>query len=70
MATATETPGLPDYVTDENAVLKDEANWRYGRAPDYSKTRAVWKDGKWPARAQVPAQSRGTAPDTKLQAKR
>ncbi|EJT75113.1 hypothetical protein GGTG_08951 [Gaeumannomyces tritici R3-111a-1] len=46
MVTETETPGLPDYVTDENAVLKDEANWRYGKAPDYSKTRGVWKDSK------------------------
>jgi len=38
-------PALPDYVTDPNAVLKDsEATWRYGRAPDYSKTRAVWAE--------------------------
>lgn len=33
----------PDYLTDPNAVLRDEANWRYGRAPDYSNTREVFK---------------------------
>ncbi|KAF1949204.1 hypothetical protein CC80DRAFT_497668 [Byssothecium circinans] len=39
-------PALPDYVTDPDAVLKDEANWRYGRAPDYSKTRKVYAETK------------------------
>ncbi|CAI6269553.1 unnamed protein product [Periconia digitata] len=40
-------PALPDYVTDPDAVLKDaEANWRYGRAPDYSKTRKVFAETK------------------------
>lgn len=38
--------GLPDYVLDHNAVMKDEANWRYGRAPDYTKTRKVWEESK------------------------
>ena len=38
-------PALPDYLTDPDAVLKDtEVNWRYGRAPDYSKTRAVFSE--------------------------
>lgn len=37
---------LPDYVLDANAVMKDEANWRHGRAPDYTKTRQVWADSK------------------------
>lgn len=36
---------LPDYVLDENAVLKDAAaKWRHGRAPDYSKTRKVYAE--------------------------
>lgn len=38
-------PALPDYLTDPDAVLKDtEVNWRYGRAPDYSKTRTVFSE--------------------------
>ncbi|KAF2839769.1 hypothetical protein M501DRAFT_932858 [Patellaria atrata CBS 101060] len=38
---------LPDYLTDPNAVLKDsDAKWRYGRAPDYSKTRDVFAKTK------------------------
>ncbi|KAF2131200.1 hypothetical protein P153DRAFT_287636 [Dothidotthia symphoricarpi CBS 119687] len=40
-------PELPDYVTDPNAVLKDEGvKWRYGRAPDYTKTRKVFEETK------------------------
>jgi hypothetical protein len=40
-------PSLPDYVTDPDAVLKDKnVNWRYGRAPDYSKTRKVFAESK------------------------
>ena len=36
---------LPDYVLDENAVLKDAAaKWRHGRAPDYSRTRKIWAE--------------------------
>ncbi|KAH8652811.1 hypothetical protein BGZ60DRAFT_420288 [Tricladium varicosporioides] len=42
-----ETPGLPDYLLDPNATLKDDsAKWRYGRAPDYSKTRDVYEQTK------------------------
>ncbi|KAK1833553.1 hypothetical protein QBC39DRAFT_345493 [Podospora conica] len=38
---------LPDYVLDENAVLKDAAaKWRHGRAPDYSRTRKIWAETK------------------------
>ncbi|EEQ33303.1 hypothetical protein McanMca71_006473 [Microsporum canis] len=37
---------LPDYVLDPNAVLKDDIKWRYGRAPDYSKTRKAYEAGK------------------------
>jgi len=44
-----ETPGLPDYLLDPNATLKDDkAKWRYGRAPDYSKTREVYENSKLP----------------------
>lgn len=40
-----ETPGLPDYVLDPNATLNDaSANWRYGRAPDYTQTRKVYEE--------------------------
>ncbi|KAK8178926.1 hypothetical protein BKA81DRAFT_383453 [Phyllosticta paracitricarpa] len=39
--------GLPDYLTDPDAVLKDQdAKWRYGRPPDYSKTRKVYAETK------------------------
>lgn len=41
---------LPDYLTDPDAVLKDkDAKWRYGRAPDYSKTRKVFEESKSPS---------------------
>lgn len=44
---AEPTPALPDYVTDPDAVLRDsQANWRYGKAPDYSKTRKVFAESK------------------------
>ncbi|KAI0410825.1 hypothetical protein F5X98DRAFT_79512 [Xylaria grammica] len=56
MATVEEsTPGaaeqqpaaIPDYMTDPNAVLKDvDAEWRYGRPPDYSKTRKYFAETK------------------------
>jgi len=46
---------LPDYVTDANAVMKDDsAAWRYGRAPDYSKTRQVWAESKFPTNFILP----------------
>jgi hypothetical protein len=39
--------GLPDYLLDPNAVLKDEsAKWRYGQAPDYSNTRKVYNESE------------------------
>ncbi|KAI5250309.1 hypothetical protein E4T43_00252 [Aureobasidium subglaciale] len=38
-------PSIPDYLADPDAVLKDvESEWRYGRAPDYSKTRKVYAE--------------------------
>ena len=40
--------GLPDYVLDPNAVMKDDsAKWRYGRAPDYTKTRKMWSESEY-----------------------
>ncbi|OCK85442.1 hypothetical protein K432DRAFT_439311 [Lepidopterella palustris CBS 459.81] len=40
-------PELPDYLCNPDAVLKDQgATWRYGRAPDYSKTRKVYDETK------------------------
>lgn len=36
-------PAIPDYLSDPNAVLKDTAEWRYGKAPDYSNTRNVYE---------------------------
>jgi hypothetical protein len=44
---AEPAPALPDYLTDPDATLKDaDAKWRYGRAPDYSKTRKVFEESK------------------------
>ncbi|KAK5175276.1 uncharacterized protein LTR77_000413 [Saxophila tyrrhenica] len=44
---AESTPAVPDYLASPNAVFADEGvQWRYGRAPDYSKTRKVWEEGK------------------------
>lgn len=40
-------PVIPDYLASPNAVLGDEGvQWRYGKPPDYSKTRKVWEDTK------------------------
>lgn len=42
-----EPAALPDYLTDADAVLKDQGvKWRYGRPPDYSKTRKVYADSE------------------------
>jgi hypothetical protein len=38
--------GLPDYLLDADAVLKDTANWRNGRAPDYKRMRTDYEAGK------------------------
>lgn len=44
---APEPAALPDYLVDQDAVLKDSgAKWRYGKAPDYSKTRKVFGECK------------------------
>jgi hypothetical protein len=60
MATAeTEAPGLPDYVLDADAVLKDtDVNWRHGRAPDYSKTRKIWSESTHCCPFPAPPQTR------------
>lgn len=40
-------PALPDYLTSPDATLGDkDAKWRYGRAPDYSKTRKMFAETK------------------------
>ncbi|KAB8235918.1 uncharacterized protein BDW43DRAFT_15859 [Aspergillus alliaceus] len=42
-----DTPALPDYVLDPDAVLKDtEAAWRHGQPPNYSKTREFYEKTK------------------------
>lgn len=42
-----ELPKVPDYLASPNAVFGDKGvKWRYGRAPDYSKTRKVWAEGE------------------------
>ncbi|KAK5706576.1 hypothetical protein LTR97_001566 [Elasticomyces elasticus] len=44
---AEPAPAVPDYLASPNAVFNDQGvQWRYGRAPDYSKTRKVWEEGK------------------------
>ncbi|KAF2155545.1 hypothetical protein K461DRAFT_290566 [Myriangium duriaei CBS 260.36] len=44
---AEAAPALPDYLTNPDATLGDkDAAWRYGKAPDYSKTREVWEQTK------------------------
>jgi hypothetical protein len=45
-ASAPAAPALPDYLLDADAVLKDKANWRNGRAPDYKRMRADYEAGK------------------------
>lgn len=40
-------PAVPDYLASPNAIFNDVGvQWRYGRAPDYSKTRKVWEEGE------------------------
>lgn len=43
------SPGLPDYLLSPNAVLSDIAQWRYGKAPDYSNTRRVFAESEFPS---------------------
>jgi hypothetical protein len=44
---ASPAPGPPDYALNPDAVLNDTSvTWRYGKPPDYSKTRRVWAASK------------------------
>lgn len=53
---AEAAPAVPDYLASPNAVFADEGvKWRYGRAPDYSKTRKVWEEGEQNGRALAAA---------------
>ncbi|KAH9837490.1 hypothetical protein Tdes44962_MAKER01846 [Teratosphaeria destructans] len=48
---AEPSPAIPDYLASPNAVFADQGvQWRYGKAPDYSKTRKVWEEGIIPPR--------------------
>ena len=47
-------PAVPDYLASPNAVFSDPGvEWRYGKAPDYSKTRKVWEEGELNSRHLV-----------------
>lgn len=38
---------LPNYMLDQNAVLRDEGvSWRHGSVPDYSMANAAFETGK------------------------
>ncbi|KIW09321.1 hypothetical protein, variant 1 [Verruconis gallopava] len=44
---AESKPALPDFYTDPNAVLNDDSSiWRFGKKPDYTKTRKVYEETK------------------------
>ncbi|KAF1991597.1 hypothetical protein K402DRAFT_322458 [Aulographum hederae CBS 113979] len=46
-ATSDAAAALPDYLVSPDAVAQDaSAKWRYGRAPDYTKTRKVFAESK------------------------
>lgn len=43
----TPPPAYPDYCLSPNAVFQDKGVvWRYGKPPDYLKTRNTWKEGE------------------------
>lgn len=45
----TAAPALPNFYTDPDSVLKDlSVSWRYGKPPDYSKTRRLFAESKSP----------------------
>ena len=45
VAAESAPPAVPDFYTDPNAVTKDTgAAWRFGKRPDYSRTRAVYAE--------------------------
>ena len=42
---AAPATSLPDFYTDPNAVIGDEAAvWRFGKRPDYAKTRLFYAE--------------------------
>ncbi|BFZ60549.1 hypothetical protein YB2330_001586 [Saitoella coloradoensis] len=46
-ADSAPAPAIPDYMTDPNAVLKDQnITWRNKRAPDYTKVNAEFEKTK------------------------
>ncbi|KAE9992795.1 hypothetical protein EG327_007719 [Venturia inaequalis] len=46
-ASTAEAPALPGFYTDPNFVLgNSSAAWRYGKPPDYSKTRRLFAETK------------------------
>jgi len=48
-AASKPAPAIPDYLATPNAVFSDEGvQWRYGKPPDYSKTRKVWEESELP----------------------
>jgi hypothetical protein len=54
-ASEAPAPGLPDYMTDPNAVLGDlDAEWRYGKPPDYTNTRRVFAASMVPIPFPIP----------------
>jgi hypothetical protein len=51
--TPAPTPALPDFYMDPNAVIGDvDAVWRFGKRPDYAKTRLFYAECEkpWPTR--------------------
>jgi hypothetical protein len=67
MAETTPAPALPDVVLNPDAVLGDsEANWRHGRAPDYSKTRKFYAEGTTLSPSQPPMSPRPHIANTPL----
>lgn len=57
-------PALPDYLISPNAVFQDQGvQWRYGKAPDYSKTRKVWEEGESTMERGLASMDNGYAED-------
>ncbi|KAJ3048277.1 hypothetical protein HK097_010708 [Rhizophlyctis rosea] len=47
MTVVDSVPSFPDYFLSPDAVLQDDAkSWRFGRRPDYAKTRTAWRQTK------------------------
>ena len=62
-------PSIPDYLADPDAVLKDtQSKWRYGRAPDYSKTRKVYAESEYSSLSLFSAHKHSPCTTTDLSA--